>query len=312
MPRNASQEAPLSYPAWKLFLLVGELGSLTKAANAMNTTQPHISRQIGELERECGGRLFERTGRGMVLTDLGQRIAPQIRKWIADTDQLTNDIRATAGTPVGTVRLGILPSMAHPLVSSLYYQLKAEFPLVQLAVREGQGAQLETLLEAGDVDLALLYRHGATPQHGDIYLARAPTLLVSAPGNPLTEAGTIAFRELDRLPLVMFCRPNSWRSKLDQMAADLGITLNVAAEADSLALQMQIVSDGGIYALLGPYAISSAFAVPRLQSSRVIDPEVPRYLALAMSPHGQLTLACRAVMKQIQKIAKVTATAALL
>ena len=68
--------------------------------------------------------------------------------------QLVNDVRTSAGTPIGKVRIGSLPSTAHPLVSTLYKRLKERYPLVQLAVREGQGSQLETWLEDGSVDLA--------------------------------------------------------------------------------------------------------------------------------------------------------------
>ena len=62
----------MDYAAWKLFIDAAERGSLSKVALAYGTSQPHISRQIGELEHECGGRLFQRTGRGVVLTELGQ------------------------------------------------------------------------------------------------------------------------------------------------------------------------------------------------------------------------------------------------
>lgn len=290
----------MDYAAWKLFIDVSELGSLTKAAAAHETTQPHISRRIGELERACGGRLFQRTGRGVVLTELGRRIAPRIRSWVTQTEQLASDIQATAGTPVGTVRMGILPSTAHPLVSALYHRLKQRFPLIQLIVREGQGAQLETWLDNGDVDLAILYRHSPSPNHGDIYLSRVPTFLVGPSGDALTRAKTVSFDALDRLPLVLFCRPNSWRDRLDQLAGERGIRLDVAAEADSLALQTRIVSDGGIYALLGPYAISGASPELRLQAARVVEPDLSRNIALAMSRHGHLTLAGRTVMKLIE------------
>ena len=73
----------MDYAAWKLFVDAVEYGSLSKVALAYGTSQPHVSRQIGELEQECGGRLFERTGRGVVLTELGQRIAPKVRAWLA-------------------------------------------------------------------------------------------------------------------------------------------------------------------------------------------------------------------------------------
>ena len=70
----------MDYAAWKLFIDAADLGSLSKAAVAYGTSQPHISRQIVELEQYCGGRLFQRTGRGVVLSELGARIAPRVER----------------------------------------------------------------------------------------------------------------------------------------------------------------------------------------------------------------------------------------
>ena len=292
----------MDYPGWKLFMDAAELGSLSKVAVAYGTSQPHISRQISELEQECGGRLFQRTGRGVVLTELGQRIAPKVRAWMASTEQLANDVRTSAGTPIGKVRLGSLPSTAHPLVSTLYKQLKERYPLIQLAVREGQGSQLETWLEDGSVDLAILYRTSGSPKNGDTYLVETSTYLVGAAGDPLTSRPTVRFSALHDLPLVLFCRPSSWRDYLEQISADHNVSLNVVLEADSLSLQTQIVSEGGIYALLGPYAVPGASKNHRLQSSKLVDPVVTRHIALAMSRHGSLTFACQTVMQVAREI----------
>jgi LysR family transcriptional regulator, nitrogen assimilation regulatory protein len=82
------------------------------------------------------------------------------------------------------------------------------------------------------------------------------------------------------------------------------VSLNVALEADSFNLQTHIIAEGGIYALLGPYAIAGTSKDCRLQSSKLVDPVVPRNIALAMSRHAQLTLACRTVMQAMREIAK--------
>jgi len=234
----------VEYAAWKLFIDTAELGSLSKVAVAYGTSQPNISRRISELEQECGGRLFQRTGRGVVLTELGQRIAPKVRAWLASSEQLVNDVRNSAATPIGKVRIGSLPSTAHPLVSTLHKRLKERYPLIQLAVREGQGAQLETWLEDGSVDLAILYRTGGSPKNGDTYLVETSTYLVSAVGDPLTSRPTVRFSALHNLPLVLFCRPSSWRNHLEEISAEREISLNVGLEADSLSLQTHIVSEG--------------------------------------------------------------------
>jgi DNA-binding transcriptional LysR family regulator len=300
----AWQEAPLDYAAWKLFLDAAELGSLSKVALAYGTSQPHISRQISDLEKECGGRLFQRTGRGVVLTELGQRIVPRVHAWMASTEQLVNDVRTSAGTPIGKVRIGSLPSTAHPLVSTLYKQLRERYPLIQLAVREGQGSQLETWLEDGSVDLAILYRTSPLPKNGDIYLVETSTYLVSAAGDPLTSRPTVPFSALNDLPLVLFCRPSSWRNHLEEISAERGVSLNVVLEADSISLQTQVVSEGGVYALLGPYAVDATSKQRLVQSAKLVAPVITRHIALSMSRHGGVTLACRTVMQVAREIAK--------
>jgi LysR family nitrogen assimilation transcriptional regulator len=205
-------------------------------------------------------------------------------------------VRTSAGTPIGKVRMGSLPSMSHPLVSTLYKRLKKRYPLIQLVVREGQGSQLETWLDDGSVDLAILYRTSPTPQNGDTYLVETSTYLVSAAGDRLTSRPTVRFSALHK--------SNSWRNQLEQISADRGVSLNVALEADLLSLQTHIVSEGGIYALLGPYAIAAASKDRRLRSSKLVAPIVTRHIALAMSRHGELTLACRTVMQTAREIAK--------
>ncbi|WP_433693761.1 LysR family transcriptional regulator [Herbaspirillum seropedicae] len=294
----------MHYAAWKLFVEALELGSLSKVALLHGTTQPHISRQIAELEQQCGGRLFQRNGRGVIPTELGMRVAPRVRAWLATTEQLTNDIQSAAGTPIGRVRMGILPSAAHPLVSTLYQQIQQRYPQIQLSVREGQGAQLDTWLDNGYVDLALLFRHGANAKNGDLYITKTDTYLVGAPDDPLVQGPTVPFASLDQLPLVSFCRPNSWRDRLDHLSIEHGITLNVQIEADSLSIQEHLVENGGVYALLGPYAIASAVRKNRLKAARIIAPEITRHIALAMSRHGELTLACRTVMQLIKELAQ--------
>jgi LysR family transcriptional regulator, nitrogen assimilation regulatory protein len=294
----------MDYAAWKLFIDAAELGSLSKVALAYGTSQPHISRRISELERECGGRLFQRTGRGVALSELGQRIAPKVRAWMAGTDELANEVRASAGTPIGKVRIGSLPSTAHPLISTLYKRLKDEYPLIQLAVREGQGAQIETWLEDGSVDLAILFRTTSSPRDGDTYLVETSTYLVGAVGDRLTRRPTVRFSMLHKLPLVLFCRPSSWRDHLEGIATERNVSLNVALEADSLSLQAHIASQGGVYALLGPYAIAEASKHHRLQSAKLVEPVVTRHIALATSRHGTMTLACRTVMQITREIAK--------
>lgn len=290
--------------AFKLFLEVADLGSFSKAAIARRTVQSHISRQISELERECGAPLFRRTGRGVVLTELGERVAPRIRAWLADTDQLVNDIKASADEPTGEVRIGILPSAAHPLFTTVYERVREHYPKVRLSVREGQGAELDALVDSGAVDLAILFRSERTARRDEQHLAIVDTFLIGAPKDEITRAPTVSFSRLDRLPLVLPSRPSAWRHLLDEVSRRKGISLHVVLEADSVAIQKHVAAKGATYTLLGPYAMMEDVRAGRLQASRIVSPDIKRFVTLAMPKKGSLTLACKVVMQLIQQTAK--------
>lgn len=293
--------------SWELFIEAAELGSLGKVALVRGTSQPQVSRQISQLEQRCGGRLFVRTGRGVALSELGKRILPKVRAWLAHTQALESEIQSAAAQPIGLVRLGIIPSVAHPLISTLLRSLARKHPLITLRIREGQGAQLEHWLAEGSIDMAILLRSGK-PQGEALVLSQTQTYLVGARGDPLTAKPTVRFAKLKDIPMVMFCRPSLWRDQLDAIARERGIALNTQLEADSLAVQLAMVSTGApgsLYALLGGYAIEDALKAGKIQASRVVEPVITRHVALALARTGPLTLAMRTVMHEAQRVAAV-------
>jgi len=292
---------------WRLFAELAEMGSITRVAAARNVAQPHISRQLGELERACGGRLFARHGRGIAPTELGQRLLPRIRAWLAETDQLESDIRTGAGVPTGEVRLAVLPSAVLPLAAAVLARLRADYPLVRLTVREGQGSQIEDWLESGRVDIAVGYRYEKELRATDEILARVDTWLVGPPGDALTHKPTVRFRDLQGTHLILPCRPSAWRDTLDTLAREQGFTLNVVLEADSLLMQRELAAAGGYHTILGPLAIAADWQAGRLQAARIVEPELPRVVALSQRPRGGAMLAQRVVADLIREVARDTA-----
>lgn len=281
---------------FRLFLEVAELGSFTKAAAQRQTVQSHISRQISGLESACGGALFRRTGRGVVLTDLGQLIATRVRGWVRDTDQLLADIRTDAGVPMGEVKLGILPSAAHPLMTRLYLRLQAEYPRIKLNIREGQGGELDALLDTGSVDMAVLFRYQKPASEDEKLLATVGTYLVSRPGDALTRGESVDFSRLEGLRLVLPRRPAHWRSVLDETARGKGFSLQAEVEADSLRVQKELVAHTAhLYSLLGPFSIADELRAGRLQAARVVNPDCRRHVTLALPKQGQHTPASKIV-----------------
>ncbi|MBL8377874.1 MAG: LysR family transcriptional regulator [Burkholderiales bacterium] len=286
----------------RLFLEVAELGSFTKAAAQRRTVQSRISKQISALEAACGAPLFRRTGRGVVPSELGKRIEARARAWLHEGEDLLADIRADAAVPMGEVRLGILPSAAHPLMTHVARRLRTNYPRVRLDIREGQGSELDALLDAGSFDMAILFRH-QRPTGGDAkLLATASTYLVSRPGDPLTRSPNVDFARLADLPLILPRRPAHWRAVLDDTARAKGFTLRAELEADSLRMQKELViATPGLYSLLGAFSIEEELHAGRLAAARIVNPELRRHVVLALPRQGQLTPAGRLVATLIRE-----------
>jgi DNA-binding transcriptional LysR family regulator len=285
---------------WKLFTLVAEVGSLTKAAALRDTAQPVISRQIGQLERKCATKLFDRNGRGVSLTEGGRRALPRVKAWLREAEQIRAELRAAAAAPAGTVRIGMLESMG-PIVARLLFQrVRKAFPNIQLRMREASSDQLAEWAKEGQVDIAILFRTEHELGPDDRPVAQIDTLLVGPPKDPLTRARTVAFAKLDGLPLVLPSETNLLRRILQHAADRRGIALNVVMECDSLVAQKEAVADGGGYTILGANAVVQEIADRRLQASRIVSPGFQRRMTLCISPHRPPTLACRVVAALIQ------------
>jgi DNA-binding transcriptional LysR family regulator len=285
----------------RLFLEVAEAGSLSKVAARRQTVQSHVSRQISDFEATFGSPLFRRTGRGVALTELGARAALRLRSWLQETDRLTEDLRADAGKVLGEVRMGIIPSAAHPLVTRLFERLQQDHPGIRLNIAEAQGAEIDAMLDSGAVDLAILFRFNRPSGREEKLLSVAHTYLVSAPGDELTREPTVNFTRLASLQLVLPRRPGQWRSALDEAARGLGFKLASVAEADSLTVQKELVANSkGLYSVLGPYSIAAELQDGRLQASKLVKPDLIRHTTLALPKQGKLSPACRVVAEVVQ------------
>ena len=139
----------------------------------------------------------------------------------------------------------------------------------------------------------------AAPRAGS---AAAHTYLVSGPGRPLTQGETVEFRRLEGLPLVLPRRPGHWRAVLDEAARSQGFPLQAVLEADSLRMQMAVLTDHpSLYALLGPISFDQAVRSGPLQAARVVGPDLKRHVTLAHPRQGQLTQASRIVSQYIRQ-----------
>lgn len=287
----------------RIFVTVVQQGSLTRAAVILGQPQPVISRQISRLEDECGGRLFNRTGRGMTLTRLGEVLLPKIVSLLQQATELSVELEEGARLPSGEVRLGALPSLYMVLAVPLFFELRKAFPGIRLQIFEGSAGQIDQWLSNGFVDIGLPYRYGKTRQGTGVDpLVQVSSYVLGAPGSELVANANVRFAELDGRPLVLPGAPSSVRLALDQMAKQATITLNVALEADSTQIQKAIAKLGGAYAVLPAHAATEEIQAGTLQIARIVEPEFNRTIVLAMTAARPPSRAARQVVRIIREI----------
>lgn len=287
----------------KLFAEVAEAGTLSRPAQAAGIAQSVVSRRIAALEQELGGKLFHRTGRGVALTEVGQRTLPRVRSILLEAERLTEDVHGSSAVVRGDVRIGMLTSMVHPLLGELYRIVRTQLQGVRLHVLEGTGGQLEQWLASDEIDIGILPRRqraGAAAAH----LLRMALHLVGPPGDVLTQRATVRFSRLDRLPLVVPAPPSALQRILKREARRQGISLSVAMEADSLTIQKEMVATAGVYTILGIQAMQRELSEGTLQAAKIVDPVIERDVVLTTGrKKASLSPAVLAVAKIATRIA---------
>lgn len=284
---------------WLIFIKVAELGSLSKAANGFNVPQSMISRHIAQLEAQCGARLFNRTGRGVILTELGMQLLPRIQQLSNEASMLADDIRTFGGEPMGQVRVGLLPFLVHQLSGALYTFIRKNYPKIELHLSEGASVHLEELLSEGRTDMALMLREGEVISNEEAVIAEFGLVLVGQSNDPVVQQPTIKLKDMQDLPLIVPSRPHPLRARLENLARIHDYKFNCVVEADSNRLQHEIVVAGGGYAIT-----SGLFQSDRgqkiLQSSLIVEPELPRSIVLSHTVRRPHTRATRVVQKWLE------------
>lgn len=304
--RSAALAQPLAIAAdlhkWRSFVAISEAGSLTRAALVLDSNQSFLSRQLNALERECRARLFNRTGRGLELSDVGRRILTQVQVLLKEAECLEAEIRSKAREPAGLVTLGVLPSIGLPLTGRLFGQMRQRHPGVRLKVLEGSSGQVEEWLADGRVDIAVLYRYGAVPADAEQTLALVDSFLIGRAGDALTATAQVRFRELCGLPFILPSAPNGLRNALDAVARQQRIALAPMIEADSLPLQKSLVAHEGLYTVLPLHTVWQEVQAGVLQAARIVDPSLQRTVAMATARAKGPARAVSAVAEELVRI----------
>ncbi|GLK78913.1 LysR family transcriptional regulator [Methylopila turkensis] len=266
----------------RYFVQIAESGNFSRAAEVLRVAQPSLSQQIRNLEEELGVELLIRHARGVTTTELGQRFCERARRILEEADGAKADLRSLAESPAGRVSVGLPTSAARGLAPHLYQAFAKRLPNVRLHVVEAMSGYLDELIQAGRLDVALLYDHKAFENVAWTEMMVEELFLFVPTGHALAARGEIAFARLFDLPLVLPGRPNVLRTVIEQIAARNDLTPR-AVDCDSLPAIASMVRSGGFVGVMPRFAFADEIERGELDTVRIVDPTPSWRLSVVVS-----------------------------
>lgn len=224
-------------------LVLAEHARITDAAEALQMSQPTLSRLLARAERELGTRLFERDATGVRPNPYGEVALAAARDITRRYDQLRGDLATLLDPDTGTVRLAFMNSMATSLVPRILRDFRREAPHVRVALRQEPGHEILLHLASGLSELAVLSPRPPGP-HGWLPLQRQRLVLVVPVGHRLAARRRARLDELADEDLLTVPAGFGFRSLVDDLLAADGVSARVSFEIGDLATIEGLVGAG--------------------------------------------------------------------
>lgn len=242
----------------RVFSEVAARGSFSAAADALTLTQSAVSQHITALEREVGLPLIERGTRPVELTEAGYALTRHATGIFARLDGAEQELGEIAGRRLGRLRFGTFPTALATLVPPAFAAFRRAHPEVTLTVVDDHLQRLIPRLEAGELDLALIYDHEAIPDISARDLERIPLMddvfqAVLPAGHRLARRRrTLELSELSGEPWIGGAPTSAWYRIAMDACRRAGFTPQADfASDDHIAVQALVAAGLGVSVIPG-------------------------------------------------------------
>lgn len=227
-----------------------------RAAQACFVSQPALSAQIRELESRLGVQIFERSTRGILVTEPGAEVVERARRVLREVQDLCDAAAGSTGEVAGPLRLGVIPTIAPYVLPPAVRRIGAAHPLLELYLREDRTDALVSQLLDGELDLLLLALPLRRPGIEELVLYDEPFLLAVPEAHALAGKGSCDISELAGERLVLLEEGHCLRDQALAVCELAGHDGRAAIQGTSLPTVVQMVNAGLGVTLLPQSAIS--------------------------------------------------------
>jgi DNA-binding transcriptional LysR family regulator len=247
------------------FLEVARLGHLGRAATGMFISQPTLTARLHALEAELGTPLFDRSRRGMALTDAGRGFLPYAERAAAALREGREVVAGIHRGVAGELTIGTAPAVGTYVLPQLLARFAELHPNVRLVVRTGHSEEIIDLVVRREVALGLI-RELHHPLLETTMLYQDELVLVAPPNHPFARASRIPVERMAETRLILFDRTSSYYDLTNAIVRAAGIAPLGVMELDNIDAAKQMVGQGLGVALLPMTAVANELSSGELRS----------------------------------------------
>lgn len=272
----------------KVFKTVADRLSFTKAARELLISQPAVTRQINELERQLGVQLFLRRGSSISLTERGIQLLGYANRILSLYGELREEFVSDGEAMQGELRIGGSTTLSQYLLPGILARFRRRYPAVHISLFNGNTEQIEAEILAGRLDYGVIEGVATHPAlHYEPFM-EDELVLVTATANGAFTRDEITLKELRDLPLVIREKGSGTLDVLEQALRRHSIGW------EDLQIEMQLGSSEGIKhylyhsnccAFISVQAVLDELAAGRLRVVEVEGLALMRRFNF-VSPHG--------------------------
>lgn len=285
-----------------IFIEVAELGSFTRAGEKLGYSQPTISFQIKQLEKEMGVPLFDRIGHTVSLTDAGRDALSYAQEICHMSQEM---VLGTAGRrePSGILRLGMADSLCAPLIAGQYGKFRSMYPKISLQISTGDTGMLLQFLDHNEVDMiCTMDDHVYDPNYIIAEEEEIGVHFVTAPENPLTELKQVGLDDLAVHPLLLTEKGMSYRRLMDEKLARNSREIQPVLETGRADLLCSLAEENAGVAFLPDYVTEEGVRRGKLVRLNVPDCQVVVWKQVLYRREKWVSLPMRAMIDHLAQI----------
>ena len=295
------ENATLMLRPLRYVLTVAELRNFTRAAEMLHVSQPALSQQIRQLERELGGAIFDRGGRVVTLTEFGRAYIEHARQALDHLEAGKRALHEVRALSRGLLRFAYTPTFAEYLIGPALRRFRDAYPTIAIDAAELPHDEIEAGLESDTLDIGIGFTDVRSSDIDVEPLFAEHMALLVASGHPLARRrnDTVTLAQWQQIPLALLSRDFVVRRFADAYFRANQLQPPILLQANAVGIVLKLVKDGQLATVM-PSAVRREH---RGIVSVPVDPPLPqRTVALLHRRRGSRTLAATAFAQVLAQV----------